>query len=175
MKLLSLTLAALIATSPLAVGQKKPVTPKSESPPSKKVAREILKMESQLKQALAKCNTVLLERLLADYYADSYEGSGRAVGKKGTIQRCKDDSVPYYSIDEDLKLTVRADIVFVEGISKVKPNSGIQTDAGREADAGRDDSRNTREREEVRVKRLWTKKDGRWLLIAQSIEPAKES
>jgi hypothetical protein len=169
MKLLILALALLIATSPLAGGQKKPLPPKSESPPGKKVAREILKMESQLKQALAKCDTSLLDRLLADYYADSYEGSDRAVGKKGTIQRCKADSVPYYSIDEDLKLTVRADIVFVEGISKVRPNSGTHTDVGPETDAGRDN----REREEVRVKRLWTKKDGRWLLIAQSIEPAK--
>jgi hypothetical protein len=145
------------------------VPPKSESRPSKKIAREILKMESQLKEALAKCNTVLLDRLLADYYADSYEGSERAVGKKGTIQRCKDDLVVYYSIDGDLKLTVRADIVFVEGISKARPNSGTQTDVGLETDAGRDN----RERQEVRVKRLWTKKDGRWLLIAQSIEPAK--
>jgi hypothetical protein len=169
MKLLILTLAVLIATSPLAIGQKKPVLPSSEARPSKKVAREILKMESQLKQALAECNTGLLDRLLADYYADSYEGSERAVGKKWTIERCKVDSVPYYSIDEDLKLTVRADIVFVEGISKVKPNSGTHTDAGLETDAGREN----REREEVRVKRLWTKKDGRWLLIAQSIEPAK--
>lgn len=169
MKLLILVLAVLIASSPLAVGQKKPVPPSSEARPSKKIAREILKMESQLKQALEKCNTELLDRLLADYYADSYEGSESAFGKKRTIQRCQDDSVPYYSIDEDLKLTVRADIVFVEGISKVKPNSGTDTDTRPETDAGRD----KREREEVRVKRLWTKKGGRWLLIAQSIGPGK--
>ena len=170
MKLLILALAVLIASLPLAFGQNKPVPPNSEARPSKKIAREILKMESQLKQALAKCNTVLLDRLLADYYADSSEGSERAVGKKSTIERCRDDSVHYYSIDEDLKLTVRADIVFVEGISKVRRNSGTQTDVGLETDAGRDNN----EREEVRVKRLWTKKDGRWLLIAQSIGPPKD-
>lgn len=169
MKLLIFAVAVLIVSSPLVVGQKKTVPPGSEARPSKKITQEILKMESQLKQALAKCNTALLDRLLADYYADSYEGSGSAVGKKRTIERCRDDSVPYYSIDEGLKLTVRAGIVFVEGISKVRPNSGPHTDAVLETDAGREN----REREEIRVKRLWTKKGGRWLLIAQSIDPAK--
>ncbi|MGA9997241.1 MAG: nuclear transport factor 2 family protein [Pyrinomonadaceae bacterium] len=158
-----LALALLFASAPLVVGQKKPLPPTSEAPPSKKIEREILKMESQLKQALEKCNTASLNRILADYYADSEEGSERAVGKKWTIDHCRDGEVRYYSIDEDRELSVRVDIVFIEGVSKVRPNPG--------ASAGRDE----KEREkEVRVKRLWTKKGGRWLLIAQTLGPMDE-
>lgn len=158
---LLLALVLLLAPASLVSAQKKPLPPTSETHPNKKIERELLKMESQLKEALEKCNTKSLDRLLADYYADSYEGGDRATGKKWTIEHCRDGVVPYYSIDEDRELSVRVDIVFIEGISKVRPDDK----------AGRD---NKEREKEVRVKRLWTKKNGRWLLIAQTLEPMDE-
>ena len=162
MKLLSLlVLALLLAPASLVLAQKKPLPPVSDTHPSKKMERELLKAESQLKEALEKCDTKRLNLLLADYYADSYEGGERATGKRWTIDHCRDGVVPYYSIDEDRELSVRVDIVFIEGISKVR----------HDAEADRD---NKQREKEVRVKRLWTKKRGRWLLIAQTLEPLDE-
>jgi hypothetical protein len=142
------------AVSSLAVTQKanQKVAPRpSEVRVDKKIEREILKMEDQLRRALVKCDTVMLERILADYYADAYEGSERAIAKKGTIARCKDNTGIYYSIDEERDLSARVDIVVIEGISRV--NSG------------------NKEQEPLRVKRYWTKKEGRWRLIAQTKQP----
>lgn len=166
MKTFILALMFLITAAALtAQAQKKPLPPTSEAQVSKKTEREILKVENQLKQALAKCNTASLERLLADYYADSYEGSEKAVGKKWTIEHCRDGAVPYYSIDEDRELSVRVDIVFIEGVSKVRPAPGLGEKA---------DSEDKEGEKETRVKRLWTKKGGRWLLVAQMLEPVDE-
>jgi hypothetical protein len=143
------------AASSLGVAQKvnqKVVAQPSEMRVNKKMEREILKMEDQLRRALVKCDTVMLDRILADYYADAYEGSERAIAKKGTIARCKDGAGIYYAIDDERDLSVRVDIVVIEGISRV--NSG-----NKEAEP------------KLRVKRYWTKKEGRWQLIAQTKQP----
>lgn len=159
MKLFILTLALLFATSSPVSSQspnaKQPASTASQTRAEKKLEREILKVESQFRQALAKCDTAALERLLADYYADSYAGGGRAVGKKGTIARCHETSVPYYSIEKDRKISVRADIVVIEGYAEARPESG--SDVQEE------------ERSDLFVKRYWTRKNGRWQLVAQTV------
>jgi hypothetical protein len=58
-----------------------------------------------------------------------------------------------YQIEEDQKFTVRVDIMQIEGVSKSKHANG-------EA--------------EIHVTRQWTKKDGRWQLIAQTVRPLEE-
>lgn len=156
-KLLNLALALLFVPAPLVVAQKKPLPPISDAHANKKIEREILKAENQLKQALEKCNNASLNRILADYYADSYEGSDRAVGKRWTIDHCGDSQARYFSIDEHREISVRVDIVFIEGISKVRSDAGSKEGE-----------------KEMRVKRLWTKKDGRWQLVAQTLGPVAE-
>lgn len=154
---LSLAVApALQANQQRAKGRRAPA-PSSEPGADTKTKREILKMESQLREAITKRNVALLDRLLADYYADSFEGTNQAVGKRGTLARCKGGDIRYYSIDEERKISVSADIVTVEGMMKSGPHM-----EGRESSG------------EVLVKRLWTKKDGRWQLIAQTIGSGRE-
>ncbi len=154
---LSLGIAPALHASQQRAKAKPAATASSETSADRKTEREILRMESQLREAIARRNVALLDRLLADYYADSFEGTNHAVGKKGTLARCKGGDLRYYSIDEERRISVRADIVTVEGITR----SGHRTE-GRESDR------------EVSVRRLWTKKDGRWQLVAQTIGSNEE-
>jgi hypothetical protein len=163
MRLLIAAFALSLAVTPAlqagqqhAKGRRAPAA-SSEPGANTKTERAILKVESQLREAMTKCNVALLDRLLADYYADSFEGTNDAVGKRGTLARCKGGDIRYYSIDEERKISVSADIVTVEGMTR----SSAQTD-------GRESGR------EVSVKRLWTKKEGRWQLIAQTIGAGRE-
>jgi hypothetical protein len=131
----------------------------SQTGVSKKLEREILNAENQLRQAIARRDTALLGHLLTDYYADTYEGSDRAVSKNVTMARCKSGGLQYYSIEENREISVRADIVVIEGLSHT-------TSGANDAMVGR----------QVHVKRLWTKKQGSWQLVAQVLEPSgKES
>ena len=133
------------------------VTKPSARRANKNLEREILKMEDQLGKALTTRDTVSLDRILADSYADSLEGSDRAISKRGTIARCRNGVVPYYSIDGERTISVRVNMVVVEGVSSIGPD-----------DEKLDDIKNE---ERTRVKRYWTKKDGRWRLTAQTRLP----
>jgi hypothetical protein len=162
MKVFIVALAIVFSTAPVMRGQKNPLKSASESVASRRIQREILNAESQLKQALTKCNTASLNRLLADYFADSFGDSEKAVGKRRTIDSCESRAVPYYSIAEHWKLSVRGELVVIEGIAKRKV-IGLQTDI-------ETDNQNS----EVRVQRTWTKQSGRWLLVSQWTGPAEE-
>jgi hypothetical protein len=155
-----ITIALLFGVASTAIAQKtnrKPAPAASQPHVDKKLEREILGMESQLRRAIEKRDTALLDRILVDYYADSYEGSDHALGKRAAMSRCKNGALPYYSIDENRKLSVRVDLVVIEGTSDNK------TDVDNEL-AGR----------EVKVTRFWTKKEGRWQLVSQTIAPSEE-
>jgi hypothetical protein len=154
---LSLAVATALQASQQHVKGRRAPAASSEQGADRKTEREILKVESQFREAMTKCNVALLDRLLADYYADSFEGTNQAVGKRGTLARCKGGDIRYYSIDEKRKISISVDIVTIEGMTR----SGPQTD-DRES------------RREVTVKRLWTKKDGRWQLIAQTVGSGRE-
>lgn len=159
MKVFVVAIAIIFSVSPIP-GQTKSAM--SEGPASKKVQREILKMEAQFQRALTKCDATALDRLLADYYADSFGDSERAVGKQRTIKSCKTSRVSYYSINEHRKFNVQGEFVVISGIAKEQANT-LQTDIASEQPA-----------KEVRVKRTWTNKSGRWLLISQWIGPDEE-
>jgi hypothetical protein len=127
----------------------------SKSRIDKRLEREINKAEDQLEQAIRKRDVTSLDLLLADYYADAYEGSERALGKRTTLAKCRTGTLDYYKIEDQKKLTVRGDIIQVEGVARREEKSGTDTEI--ETD--------------TRLKRLWTKKGGRWLLIAQILQP----
>jgi hypothetical protein len=124
----------------------------------KKLERDILKAESSLGNAIAKRDATSLDKLLTDYYADAFEGGERAINKKATLARCKNGDLPFYRIKERRTITASVDIVTVEGIA-----------ASPERMKGAADKET-----EVYVKRLWTKRDGRWQLVGQTVGPAEE-
>jgi hypothetical protein len=123
----------------------------------KKVQREILKMEAIFGRAIERRDAASLNRLLADYYADGNEGGERAMAKKATLAHCKAGTLPYYRIQAERKFNARSEVIEVEGISKRKQT--LVTD--------------NNPPELIRVRRMWTKKDGNWLLIAQTIGPVQ--
>jgi hypothetical protein len=124
----------------------------------KKLEREILKAEASLGNAIARRDATALAKLLTDYYADALEGSERATNKKAILVRCKNGQLRYYRIKERRTITSSVDIVTVEGIAENAEHMKGKTE----------------KEEEVHVKRLWTKKDGRWQLVGQTIGPAEE-
>jgi hypothetical protein len=138
---------------PSFAGQQSNAAAPAKTPNDKKLEREFKTAEARLGKAIRKRDTVALEKLPADYYADSHEGSERAIGKQRTIANLKSGLLRYYQIAEDQKFTVSVDIMQIEGVSKFK-------EANQES--------------ELYVTRLWTKKDGRWQLIAQTLRPANE-
>jgi hypothetical protein len=100
----------------------------------------------------------LLDRLLADYYSDSIEGSEKATAKEATLARCAAGTLTFYEIHSDRKFVVRGEIIEVKGISRDKPKLVTDNDA----------------EPLTRVRRMWTMKDRNWLLIGQTIEPVEE-
>ena len=135
--------------------------PRDGTAVDEKTEREVLAMENQLKQGITKPDATLLKRILADYYADSFEGSERAAGTNWAISHAGDPAVPYFSIDEDRRIFRRADIVFIEGFSEVKARAGNDVDEKKKP-------------QKMRIKRLWTKKGSKWLLVAQTKKPMEE-
>jgi hypothetical protein len=161
MRLLNITIMmslAFVSTTGAQQAQWKKAPATSQSRVDKKLEREILSAENQFRQAIAKRDATLIERILADYYADTYEGSDRAVSKKLAVTRYQSGVLPYYSIDENRKISVRADIVVIEGISHTHKSVTNDVASGRQ----------------TYVKRLWTKKQGSWQLIAQTLEPLEK-
>ncbi|HEV2828259.1 MAG TPA: nuclear transport factor 2 family protein [Pyrinomonadaceae bacterium] len=132
---------------------------KARAASQKKLEREILKAENLLGKAIARCDAAALNKLLTDYYADAFEGSERATTKKATIARCKNGTLHFYNVNENRTISISVDIVTVEGNADAAPTQK-ETQEKKETD--------------VHVKRLWTKKDGRWQLVGQTIGPADE-
>lgn len=127
----------------------------SKSQIDKKVEREITKAEGRLGQAIRKRDVAALDLLLADYYADAYEGRERAVDKGATLAKCRAGMLDYYKIQAGKKLTARGDIMQIEGIGRREEK--LATD--------------TQVEKQIRLTRLWTRENGRWVLIAQNLQP----
>jgi hypothetical protein len=132
--------------------------PGSQAMITRKIEREILRSEQLLGRAIKKRDVVSLARLLADYYAATYEGGERGTGKTATLELCEAGSLPFYEIQDERKLEARAELVAIEGLGRNTLSLGT------------DRSDQTL----FRVKRLWTKNKGRWLLVSQTLEPAAE-
>jgi hypothetical protein len=162
MKILTVLLSLVVVTSFSSAAQAVPSSglQKTKAASTKKLEREILKAENLLGKAIAKRNVAALNKLLTEYYADSYAGSERATTKKTALDRCQHGTLDFYKINAERTITLSADIVTVEGVARSERHSEGEAEA----------------ESEVRVKRLWTKKDGRWQLVAQSLGSAdKES
>ncbi len=133
-----------------------PSTPRSKKiHVDRKLEREIRAAEGRLRRAIEKRDVAALDLLLADYYADAYEGRERAIGKRATLAKCKSGTLHSYEIEKGWKLTIRADLVQVEGVAKEAAK--LATDREFATD--------------VHVTRLWTRKNGGWQLISQTVEP----
>ncbi|MEP6743227.1 MAG: nuclear transport factor 2 family protein [bacterium] len=149
-----LLLVSALAISPAVPIVAPHVITQSQPKVEKRLSREIDGVEDQLRKAIARKDAKSLDRLLADYYADAYEGSERAFGKKPTLAECRAGTLHYYKIDKERKLTVRGgDIIQLEGISRLNEKS-----------AG-----NTGTESEVHVTRLWSRESGHWNLISQTV------
>ena len=117
-----------------------------------KSKEEVVAMEKQLGLAMEKRDTAALARILADSYFDTYEDAERAMSKAGAIARCQDGKHDFPVIEKDRKLSRHLDTVSVEGEAKFTPSRV-------------DDL--TPENQFMHVRRIWTKKDGAWLLSSQ--------
>ena len=151
MKFRATAFSLLVASSLISVAQPKPSPTPSKKEFDRK-AKEVSEMESQLALAIEKKDTAFLEKVLAETYYDAYEGDKRAASKLITIARCKAGILRNLTIQKERKIKPDNDLIAVEGLAKSRP-------------AKVDDT--TPEEEWVNVRRLWTKKDGKWLLTCQ--------
>jgi hypothetical protein len=128
--------------------------PKSTPPDAKFDARakEVAEMEKQLSLAIAKRNTAFLEKVLAESYFDVWEGEKRAMRKVDAIARCKAGLLHYLAIAREARTRPEESLVAVEGFAKVVPNRQDDTMPAEQW---------------VYVRRLWTQKDGNWVLTRQ--------
>jgi hypothetical protein len=157
MKILTAVLSVIVLTALSSVAQPA-VSQELKSSSNKKLEREILKAENLLGKAIAKRDVRELSKILTDYYADSYEGSDRATTKKTALDRCRNGTLDFYRIKSERTISSSADIVTVAGVA----HSERKSQSEHESEA------------EVRVKRWWTKKNGRWQLVAQTLDAADE-
>ena len=157
--LLLLFFSSAISTRTQTRRDELPLSPPKTVRVDKKLEREIRAAEDRLRLAIEKRDPDSLNLVLADYYADSHEGSDRAIGKETTLAKCKSGRLHFYQIEKDRKLTVRAELVQVTGVAREEEGK-LQSDNDFAAD--------------VYVTRLWTKKDGRWQLIAQTLRPLEK-
>ena len=162
---MNLLVVFLILFFPLAISTRAqafgdtPPTPRSKKIHiDRKLEREIHAAEDRLRRAIEKRDVAALDLLLADYYADAYEGRERAIGKRATLAKCKSGTLHSYEIEKGWKLTLRADLVQVEGVAKEAAK--LATDRESATD--------------VHVTRLWTRKNGGWQLVAQTVEPRED-
>jgi hypothetical protein len=152
---LALLLFAVAWTPRLAPSQDKTATPEVDA----KSTAELLQMESRFGLAVQKRDTAALAEILAEYYADAYDGSESAISKRSAIARTKAGILFFYRIEKEQQISRSLEIVTIQGLARDKP---IQV------------SDQEPEEKWIRVRRLWTKKDGRWLLIAQMLHPIEE-
>jgi hypothetical protein len=136
-----------------------PPTPRSKKVRiDRKLEREIHAAEDRLRRAIQKRDVAALDLLLADYYADTYEGRVRAIGKRATLAKCKSGTLHSYEIEKGWKLTLSADLVQVEGVAKEEAKAQVDNEFAAD----------------VHVTRLWTRKNGGWQLIAQTLGASED-
>jgi hypothetical protein len=126
-----------------------------------KTRKELQAAEERFGQAIEKRDTAALSEILADYYADSIGDEERAIPKRGVIARAKAGTLFFYRIERDLQFSVSAQTYTVEG-KAVPPPPPFSPDRAGEA-------------KWASVRRMWTKKDDRWLLIMQNIREADDA
>jgi hypothetical protein len=125
-----------------------------------KTRQELAAAEKRFGEAIEKRDTAALSEILADYYADSIGDEERAVPKSRVIARAKAGTLFFYRIETDLRMSVSAQTYTVEG-KAVPPPPAFSPDYAGQA-------------KWAHVRRMWTKKDGKWVLILQNISDVEE-
>ena len=124
-----------------------------------KSRRELEEMESRLDRVIQQHDAAALADMLAEYYADAYYKSTRAITKQNAIALVKAGTLLSYPIERETQFRVSAGTYTVEGEAKVPP---------------RQISDQAPEVKWVSVRRLWIKKEGHWLLVAQILGESEE-
>jgi Domain of unknown function (DUF4440) len=117
-----------------------------------KTKEEILAREKKLADAIEAHDAAALGPMLADYYADAFGDDEEAISKAEAVKNCRAGTLPSYRFVRPPQLSRNAEMIIVEGMARVSPDPAT--------DLGPSD-------ELVRVRRLWTQKNGQWLLVAQ--------
>ena len=124
-----------------------------------KTRKELQAAEERFGEAIEKRDPAALSEMLADYYSDSIGDQEKAIAKVGVIARAKGGTLVFYRIEKDPRFTVSAATYTVEG--EAKSFERLITDQPTKF-------------KWVKVRRVWIKKDGHWLLILQNIRDAEE-
>ena len=127
-------------------------SPGSSAPEFKERAKQVAEIEKQLSLAISKRDTDFLQKVLAETYFDAYEGEKHALSKADTLARCKAGLLHFLAVEREPRTSSEGDFIAVEGFAKLIPNR-------------KDDV--APEEQWVHVRRLWTKKDGNWVLTGQ--------
>ena len=156
---LFLGLAIFLGGAPLGDGAKpkpKPDAEETEGKVSAETKAEILKMEARLRTALETRDAGLLGPLLADHYTDS-RGGERVLSKHGAMILCESGKLGFFALAKP-RLSQSSDKTIIEG----------------ESVSSQKDPRGKAEEQPVHVQRVWARKEGTWLLIAQAVISEEE-
>jgi hypothetical protein len=146
-RLLISAVSLIFAASFLSVAQPQPSPTSSVAELDSKTKAEVAEMEKQLGVAMEKQDVPALEKILADHYFDAFSDEN-ALSRAHTIARCKAGLLSFLAIEKELQVRPNMEGVTVEGLARYSPT---------EVDA----------EQWISVRRLWAKKDGRWLLMSQ--------
>ncbi len=124
----------------------------SEKPVDAKTKKEILAREEKLAEAIEAHDAAALGPMLAEYYADAFGDDEEAISKAEALKSCQAGTLPSYRFVRPPQLSRSGEMVIVQGTAKVSPDPRNDVGPGEEL---------------VRVRRLWTQKNGQWLLVAQ--------
>jgi len=138
-------------------------TPKPSSTPETKIdaatEAELLQAEDRFINAIRNHDAKELDALLHPYFADSFEGAGSAISKRGVIMRATDGALPAYRIEKERKLIRSGDSFTVEGLGK---------------DTAHELTEDNPSEHWAFVRRLWSREGGRWIAAAQIIAPLED-
>lgn len=119
-----------------------------------KTRRELEMAEERFGQAIEKRDTAALTDMLADYFSAAVGNAEKAASKERVMAQAKAGTLIFYRMERDVRLRVSADHYDLNGEAKAPPrgisDKPVQT-------------------EWVKVRRMWIKKEGRWLLILQHV------
>jgi hypothetical protein len=118
------------------------------------IRKELDAAEKRFGEAIQKRDDAALTEILAEYYADSIGDAETAIPKARTIARLKLGALAFYRMERDQRLRVSGDYYDLEGEAKDPPRRVADVPA---------------KEKWVHVRRVWVKKDGRWLLILQNV------
>jgi hypothetical protein len=128
-----------------------------------KMRGELEMAEERLSQAIEKRDIAALTDMLADYFSAAFGNEEKAANKARVVAQAKAGRLIFYRMEKDVRLRVSATYYDLTGEAKAPPRAISDKPV---------------KTVWVKVRRMWIKKDGRWLLILQHVsepEDAKET